>query len=303
MTAPILLPPHVNLNHLRKYTGDNPNKSVIVYGPQGCGKTVNTEPLAKLFGVNVVFDDFQMHHCPSGVPRGVLCLTTMTQKQVTPYITKDCEIIGFDDAMRKINGTPSAQWRVDGEPDPHGKSYNCERGELSLGNLTDDELANAVFLHGDQVPPIQDVIDGKAKMPIVYLTAAKDRIRWLSRNNEELRAENEALKKQLADKGRNKLDAKEVEYPRGVFGQLILENSPYAFYLFQWVPYQTDAKQWRLKMSHDVKAFDGREEFGIWPNGSHCGSIKDDEVEFIRISREQYGYEWQDPRGKDQGAV
>jgi len=53
-------------------------------------------------------------------------------------------------------------------------------------------------------------------------------------------------------------------------------------------------------MLHDVKTFDGREEFGIWPNGNSCGSFKDEEVEFIRISKEQFGYEYVDPRGKDE---
>ena len=94
------------------------------------------------------------------------------------------------------------------------------------------------------------------------------------------------------------LSDEEIEYPRDVFYDLIHKNSPYAFYIFQWVPYQTDAKRWRLKMLHDVKTFDGREEFGIWPNGDSCGSFKDEEVEFIRISKDQFGLKWEDPRGK-----
>lgn len=79
------------------------------------------------------------------------------------------------------NQTPAAHWRENGEPDPHAKCTNQERAELPLGNLTDDELANEVFLHGDSQPSIAEVIAGTAKMPIVYLTAAKERIRWLSR--------------------------------------------------------------------------------------------------------------------------
>lgn len=93
------------------------------------------------------------------------------------------------------------------------------------------------------------------------------------------------------------LSKKDIDYPREIFHALIDGNSPYAFYIFQWVPYQTDAKKWRLKMLHDVKTFDGREEFGIWPNGSHCGSFRDDEVEFIRLSKNQLGREYKDPRG------
>lgn len=88
----------------------------------------------------------------------------------------------------------------------------------------------------------------------------------------------------------------QIDYPRDIFHELISGNSPYAFYLFQWVPYQIEAKKWRLKMRHDVKTFDGREAFGIWPNGNSCGPFKDDEVEFIRISKDQGFHEWTDPR-------
>lgn len=183
--------------------------------------------------------------------------------------------------------TPAAQWRADGEPDPHGKRYDCERAALCMGNLTDDELANEAFLNYDARPNIQDIIDGKAHMPIAYMTAVKDRIRWLSRRLEEATA---------APKAELSKDA--IDYPRDVFSSLILGNSPYAFYLFQWVPYQTEAKRWRLKMCHDVKTFDGREAIGIWPNGSRCGPFKDEEVEFIRISRKQFGDEYKDPRGE-----
>jgi len=92
------------------------------------------------------------------------------------------------------------------------------------------------------------------------------------------------------------LSAEDIAYPRDLFAAILSGNSPYAFYLFQWVPYQTDAKRWRLKMQHDVKAFDGREAFNVWPNGSSCGPFKDHEVEFIRISRSQFGEAWQDMR-------
>lgn len=81
--------------------------------------------------------------------------------------------------------TPSAQWRAKGEPDPHGNRYDCERASLCMGDLSDDELANEVFLRGDGKTPIGDIVSGKALPSIAYLTAAKDRIRWLSRKLEE----------------------------------------------------------------------------------------------------------------------
>jgi hypothetical protein len=77
--------------------------------------------------------------------------------------------------------TPPNRWRANGEPDPHDNHYDCERAQLTMGSLTDDELANAVFMNYDVRPNFQDIIDGKAFMPIAYVTAAKERIRWLSR--------------------------------------------------------------------------------------------------------------------------
>lgn len=78
--------------------------------------------------------------------------------------------------------TPGARWAADRQPDPHGLQYECERSGLTLGHYTDDELANAVFLHGNEQPSMAALAAGKALPGIAYLTAAKDRIRWLSRS-------------------------------------------------------------------------------------------------------------------------
>ncbi|MEX0180064.1 MULTISPECIES: hypothetical protein [unclassified Stenotrophomonas] len=77
-------------------------------------------------------------------------------------------------------GTPGSRWAASGEPDPHGTRYDCERAALVMGDLTDDELANAVFMHGNERQTMADLVGG-ATPAIAYLTAAKDRIRWLSR--------------------------------------------------------------------------------------------------------------------------
>lgn len=94
---------------------------------------------------------------------------------------------------------------------------------------------------------------------------------------------------------RRKASLVDFEYPVDVFLE-VMQHSPYSFYLLQWVPYQTEAKRWRLKMQHDVRTFDGREAYGIWPNGNSCGPFSDDEVEFIRISKDQFDFEWVDLR-------
>jgi hypothetical protein len=79
--------------------------------------------------------------------------------------------------------TPAAQWREKGESDPHGDSYDCERAALTLGKYTDDEIANGVFMHGNEPLDLKRALarDPEYHSAIVWLTAAKDRIRWLSR--------------------------------------------------------------------------------------------------------------------------
>ena len=85
------------------------------------------------------------------------------------------------------NETPSARWRIKGEEDPHPDLINKERSELLMGNLTDDEMANEVFMYGNARPSPHELLAGTAKPAIAYLQAAKDRIRWLSRKLEQLR--------------------------------------------------------------------------------------------------------------------
>ncbi len=77
-----------------------------------------------------------------------------------------------------------AKWIADGEADPFSGLYDHadrKAAKLTMPDLSDYELANAVFMHYDSIPTMEQMISGKAKMPIVYVTAAKERIRWLSR--------------------------------------------------------------------------------------------------------------------------
>lgn len=94
--------------------------------------------------------------------------------------------------MSELNtaGTPAAKWRVEGQPDPHAGHYDGERSELAMGDLTDDELANGVFMHGNEPLNIDKLMSGEPGYypSIAWLTAAKDRIRWLSRKLEESKA-------------------------------------------------------------------------------------------------------------------
>lgn len=83
--------------------------------------------------------------------------------------------------------TPGATWREKGDADPHGDRYACERAALAMGNLTDDELANGAFMNYDRPLDIDALMQRRPGYhpPIAWMTAVKDRIRWLSRKLEE----------------------------------------------------------------------------------------------------------------------
>lgn len=90
--------------------------------------------------------------------------------------------------------TPGAAWRQAGEPDPHAGHYDCERAKLTMGHLTDDELANGAFMNFDQPLNVRGILNGTHASPIAWMTAVKDRIRWLSRALAAAEAERDALK-------------------------------------------------------------------------------------------------------------
>jgi hypothetical protein len=82
------------------------------------------------------------------------------------------------------NSTPAAQWREKGESDPHEGHYDCERARLTLGKYSDDELANGAFMNYDRPLDIARTLAGDPDYhsAICWMTAVKDRIRWLSRS-------------------------------------------------------------------------------------------------------------------------
>jgi len=77
--------------------------------------------------------------------------------------------------------TTSSSWFDKNEVDPHEKRFtDVERTTLALGRLTDDQLANAVYLHNHREMNFEAILSGEPSS-IALLTAAKERIRWLSR--------------------------------------------------------------------------------------------------------------------------
>lgn len=97
-------------------------------------------------------------------PAAISNPTPAVAKAMDRYWQKSAEV----DAAQP--STVAARWRANGQPDPHGSRYECERAALPKGDMSDDELANRMF-----------IADRNDLDLIVWQTAAKERIRWLSR--------------------------------------------------------------------------------------------------------------------------
>jgi hypothetical protein len=104
-------------------------------------------------------------------------------------LTRPDEALGQAPAVAEPEPqTPSFRWRLNGAPDPHGNHYDCERAKLTLGSLSDDELANGAFMNYDSPLNVQGILAGTHHSPIAWMTAVKDRIRWLSRALQQAQA-------------------------------------------------------------------------------------------------------------------
>lgn len=74
-------------------------KSVIVHGPQGCGKTLHAPQLLKHFGLRAAVDEFDAMRTRDIKPEGMLYLT-----HSAPRNPLGLRVVSFADAMQQIKG-------------------------------------------------------------------------------------------------------------------------------------------------------------------------------------------------------
>lgn len=74
------------------------NQTIIVHGPQGCGKTTNAGRIAKALGMSRVVDEWAPGD-PALPVRGVLALTCETPDA---HATRRYRVMSFDDAMAAV---------------------------------------------------------------------------------------------------------------------------------------------------------------------------------------------------------
>jgi DNA polymerase III delta prime subunit len=75
-------------------------KSILIVGPQGCGKTLHAEALRQHFDCLAVHDNWQPSH---GIVPGALMLTNRRPGGGLPYVSEDFDAYEFDHAMRLMN--------------------------------------------------------------------------------------------------------------------------------------------------------------------------------------------------------
>lgn len=86
------------------------NKSVIVYGPKGCGKTRNAERLRAHFGLDHVIDDWAPGRDGGLIPMfGVLVLTSAVVPDL--HFKHGVRWVDFDSAMRGTRGAVTSERR------------------------------------------------------------------------------------------------------------------------------------------------------------------------------------------------
>lgn len=102
------------------------NKSVIVYGPQGCGKTRWADRIAKNFGLDVIVDDWG---CSVFSPH---CTLYLTNNEEDVQLWKDEAIcLSFATVAEMINqGIPRTQWFGANDRPVHRGIYECDREEV-----------------------------------------------------------------------------------------------------------------------------------------------------------------------------
>ncbi len=83
-------------------------KSLIIYGPQGCGKTRNGEYLASFFGLQRVVEMDELHGQVTA-KEGTLFLTC---NYPTPKKMEGMEVMLFSDAMAQMRAADKARKKI-----------------------------------------------------------------------------------------------------------------------------------------------------------------------------------------------
>ncbi len=78
-------------NRLTELSIRNSKRSLIVSGPQGCGKTTNAEKICSKYRLTRVVDNWSRENFKSFTSQGTLYLTNLTRKELglLPEIEKN----------------------------------------------------------------------------------------------------------------------------------------------------------------------------------------------------------------------
>jgi hypothetical protein len=126
--------------------------------------------------------------------------------------------------------TPFSEWSRDGLPDPHNEYYQGEKANIAMGDKP--SMAVATML-----PVMAGTLMG-----IVWLTAAKEHLRWLSRKLYRLSDDHDAINQRRA------------QMPNGDMTDDVLANE---FYLSEDAVDLEAGKERILWLLKEIKAIEG----------------------------------------------
>lgn len=86
----------------------------------------------------------------------------------------------------------SVQYGVNSD-DPYGRTYSCSRNNLELGHISDDALADTVVAKARWFSHIGRFADERVTEMVTWCSAAKDRVKWLSRQLSKAERERDEL--------------------------------------------------------------------------------------------------------------
>lgn len=159
------------------------------------------------------------------------------------------------------------RWAVEGQPDPFADYLDRPREDLPLADLSDDELANYAFMNYDrgqnEEVAVMMAMGNDGHYPkIAFMTAVKERIRWLSRQlaiaqgTYPGKEPKSILSTPIADlEGMVSLLGEDTSASNALFGQKPLSESDYFHNMQRELSNRKGSLLWEHNVEHFLKHF------------------------------------------------
>lgn len=156
------------------------------------------------------------------------------------------------------------RWAVEGQPDPFANYLDRPREDLPMADFSDDELANYAFMNydrsRDEEVAVMMAMGNDGHVPkIAFMTAVKERIRWLSRQLAIAQGTYPGKEKQPSPipgiEGLADLLGEDTSSSKALFGQKPLSESDYFHNMQRELSNRKGLLLWGHNVEHFLKHF------------------------------------------------